>query len=88
MPIVAIWISADQEGTLLLPDVFGSQPTGGVRPSPDSDGRREIVSGWGWPMSCKLDLAGNDGQPMQVAVYSQCDTVRLELNGRRLPPPN
>jgi len=53
------------------------------RPIPT--GRREIVSGWGWPDELpSWTWPGNDGQPMQVAVYSQCDTVRLELNGREV----
>lgn len=53
------------------------------RPIPQ--GRREIVSGWGWPDELKSwTWPGNDGQPMQVAVYSQCDTVRLELNGKEI----
>jgi beta-galactosidase len=45
-------------------------------------GRKEIVSFWGWPEEWKSwNWAGNEGNPMQVSVYSRCDEVRLELNG-------
>jgi beta-galactosidase len=53
------------------------------RPLPE--GRRESVSGWGWPDELpSWTWPGNESQPMQVAVYSRCDTVRLELNGREI----
>jgi beta-galactosidase len=53
------------------------------RPIPP--GRRESVAGWGWPDElASWTWPGNEGQPMQVAVYSQCDTVRLELNGKAI----
>ncbi len=53
------------------------------RPIPP--GRREIVSGWGWPDElASWTWPGNEGEPMQVNVYSQCDTVRLELNGKEI----
>ena len=29
---------------------------------------------WNWP--------GQEGKPLQVAVYSRCESVRLELNGK------
>ena len=51
------------------------------RPIPQ--GRRESVAGWGWPDElASWTWSGNEGNPMQVNVYSQCDTVRLELNGK------
>jgi beta-galactosidase len=43
----------------------------------------EQVSGWGWPDEMRSwNWAGQEGKPLQVAVYSRCDSVRLELNGK------
>jgi beta-galactosidase len=51
--------------------------------TPMSDGVHENVSGWGWPDETRSwNWAGREGKPLQVAVYSRCDTVRLELNGK------
>ncbi len=53
------------------------------RPIPP--GRRETVAGWGWPDElASWTWPGNEGTPMQVNVYSQCDSVRLELNGKEI----
>jgi beta-galactosidase len=53
------------------------------RPIPQ--GRRESVAGWGWPDElASWTWPDSEGKPMQVAVYSQCDTVRLELNGKEI----
>jgi beta-galactosidase len=53
------------------------------RPVPQ--GRREVVSGWGWPDELQSwTWPGSEGKPMQVAVYSRCDSVRLELNGKEI----
>jgi beta-galactosidase len=53
------------------------------RPIPP--GRRESVAGWGWPDElASWTWPDSEGKPMQVAVYSQCDTVRLELNGKEI----
>jgi beta-galactosidase len=50
-------------------------------PLPDSV--QENVSGWGWPDEARSwNWPGQEGKPLQVAVYSRCDTVRLELNGK------
>ena len=49
---------------------------------PVPDGRKEVVSMWGWPEEWKSwNWEGNEGKPLQVAVYTRCDQVRLELNG-------
>ena len=49
---------------------------------PIPDGRTEVVSMWGWPEEWKSwNWEGNEGTPLQVAVYTRCDQVRLELNG-------
>jgi beta-galactosidase len=57
--------------------------------SPIPEGRKEIVSFWGWPDEWKswnlptgqAGWSGSEGTPLQVSVYSRCDEVRLELNG-------
>lgn len=46
-------------------------------------GVRENVSGWGWPdESRSWNWPGQEDKKMQVAVYSRCESVRLELNGK------
>ena len=51
------------------------------RPLPP--GRSERVSGWGWPDEMpNWTWPGAEGSVMQVTVYSSCDKVRLELNGK------
>ncbi|MGA2542571.1 MAG: glycoside hydrolase family 2 TIM barrel-domain containing protein [Verrucomicrobiota bacterium] len=53
------------------------------RPIPE--GRRESVAGWGWPDElASWTWPDCEGKPMQVAVYSRCDSVRLELNGKEI----
>jgi beta-galactosidase len=53
------------------------------RPIPE--GRRETVAGWGWPDElASWSWPGAEGKTLQVNVYSQCDTVRLELNGKEI----
>ncbi len=51
--------------------------------SPIPSGRKEIVSFWGWPDEWKnWNWQGNEGKPLQVAIYTRCDQVQLELNGQ------
>ena len=46
-------------------------------------GVSEQVSGWGWPDETRSwNWAGYEGKPLQVAVYSRCESVRLEMNGK------
>jgi beta-galactosidase len=53
------------------------------RPIPE--GRRETVAAWGWPDElASWTWPDSEGKPMQVNVYSKCDTVRLELNGKEI----
>ncbi len=53
------------------------------RPIPE--GHRESVAGWGWPDElASWTWPGSEGKTMQVDVYSQCDTVRLELNSKEI----
>lgn len=51
--------------------------------APVPEGREEVVSMWGWPEEWKSwNWEGNEGKPLQVSVYSRCDQIRLELNGK------
>jgi beta-galactosidase len=51
------------------------------RPMPP--GVSENVSGWGWPDETRSwNWSGQEGKPLQIAVYSRCESVRLELNGK------
>jgi beta-galactosidase len=51
--------------------------------TPMPDGVFERVSGWGWPDEKRSwNWPDQEGKPLQVAVYSRCESVRLELNGR------
>jgi beta-galactosidase len=53
--------------------------------APIPEGQRERVSGWGWPdESQSWNWPGQEGKPLQVAVYSRCESVRLELNGKSI----
>jgi beta-galactosidase len=51
--------------------------------TPLPEGVTELVSSWGWPDEVRSwNWPGQEGKSLQVAVYSRCDTVRLELNGK------
>lgn len=51
--------------------------------APVPAGLTEHVSQWGWPNESKCwNWAGHEGEPIKVSVYSRCDRVRLELNGK------
>jgi beta-galactosidase len=46
-------------------------------------GRKEEVSRWGWPDEWPCwTWPGQENQPMHIAVYTRCEAVRLELNGK------
>jgi len=48
-------------------------------------GRSEKVSAWGWPDEQPTwAWPVEKGHPMKVAVYSRCEKVRLELNGKKV----
>ena len=50
--------------------------------SPVPDGKKEIVSQWGWPDEWQSwNWAGNEGKLMDVRVFSNYPLIRLELNG-------
>lgn len=48
-------------------------------------GKKEGISLWGWPDEYQSwTWPGNEGKIMQVSVYSDCQEVRLELNGKMI----
>jgi beta-galactosidase len=52
-------------------------------PMPDSV--TEQVSGWGWPDETRSwNWPGFEGKPLDVTVYSSCQSVRLELGGKEI----
>lgn len=51
--------------------------------APVPEGKREIVSQWGWPNEWQSwNWAGNEGKIMDVRVFSNYPLIRLELNGK------
>ncbi len=52
---------------------------------PVPDGRKEIVSFWGWPdESQSWNWEGHEGEKMSVSIYTVCDSVIMELNGNKI----
>jgi beta-galactosidase len=65
--------------------VWGLSPLEMFVHRPIPEGRRETVSGWGWPDElASWTWPGNESKPMHINVYSRCDSVRLELNGKAI----
>ena len=53
--------------------------------APLPDGRAERVSAWGWPDERQSwTWPGSEGKPLDVTVYSSCQSVRLELDGKEI----
>jgi len=51
------------------------------RPIPE--GKREVTSGWGFPDELKSwNWPQQEGKKFQVHVYTRCQQVKLELNGK------
>jgi beta-galactosidase len=51
--------------------------------SPIPEGKKEMVSAWGWPDEYKSwNWAGNEGKMMYVRVFTSFPVIRLELNGK------
>ena len=52
---------------------------------PLPEGKAERVHPWGWPDEERhWTWPGREGRPMQVAVYSSAEKVRLTLNGKTI----
>lgn len=50
---------------------------------PIPEGMKEIVNDWGWPDVLKCwNWSGQENKKMNVVVYTRCQTVKLELNGK------
>jgi len=50
---------------------------------PIPEGMKETYSYWGWPNEYQSwNWAGSEGKLMDVRVFSKCQTVRIELNGK------
>lgn len=50
---------------------------------PIPDGMHEFISWWGWPdVHHSWTWPGEEGKKMNVVVYTRCDYVKLELNGK------
>lgn len=50
---------------------------------PIPEGLSERISAWGWPDEVRSwNWPGQEGKPLQVTVYSRCDRVMLQLNGK------
>jgi len=53
--------------------------------APLPEGHTERVSGWGWPDERQSwTWPGTEGKPLDVKVYSSCQSVRLELDGKEI----
>ena len=51
--------------------------------SPIPEGKKEVVSDWGWPDELQSwNWAGNEGKMMDVRVFTNFHVIRLELNGK------
>jgi beta-galactosidase len=65
--------------------VWGDSPLTLAVHAPIPDDRRERVSAWGWPDERQSwTWPGSEGQPLEVTVYSSCQSVRLELEGKEI----
>ncbi|MGW8316592.1 MAG: glycoside hydrolase family 2 TIM barrel-domain containing protein, partial [Bacteroidales bacterium] len=48
-------------------------------------GKKELNSPWGFPDELKSwNWEGHEGEPIQVNVYTRCEKVKLELNGKTI----
>ena len=51
--------------------------------APIPEGMKETVSYWGWPDELpSWNWSGNEGKLMDVRVFTKCQSIRLELNGK------
>ena len=65
--------------------VWGDSQLNLVVHAPIPAGRSENVAYWGWADERQSwTWPGSEGQLLDVVVYSSCDAVRLELNGKEI----
>jgi beta-galactosidase len=65
--------------------VWGNAKVALAAHAPLPPGRTEKVSGWGWPDERQCwTWPGCEGKPIDVNVYSSCQSVRLELDGKEI----
>lgn len=51
--------------------------------TPIPDGMKEIVNDWGWPdVQKSWTWPGEEGKKINVVVYTRCELVKLELDGK------
>ena len=51
--------------------------------APLPSGKKEGISMWGWPSEYQSwTWPGEEGDTLQISVYSRCQEVRLKLNGK------
>ena len=51
--------------------------------APLPSGKKEGISMWGWPSGYQSwTWPGEEGDTLQISVYSRCQEVRLKLNGK------
>nr|WP_314465410.1 glycoside hydrolase family 2 TIM barrel-domain containing protein [uncultured Clostridium sp.] len=65
--------------------VWGSDETFIASHNPENDGKKSLISQWGWP-ECDNSWTwpGFQGKPVQVEVYSAGEEVELILNGKSI----
>jgi beta-galactosidase len=65
--------------------LWGISPLEMVVQRPIPEGRRQLISAWGWADELKSwTWPGHEGESLGVRVYSKGDQVRLMLNGREI----
>jgi beta-galactosidase len=53
--------------------------------TPIPEDRKEIVSFWGWPDEMQSwNWEAHEGEQLSVSIYSSCDSVVMELNGKEV----
>ena len=65
--------------------VWGNGKTKLYSMHPDTFGKREVVSMWGFPyVRAEWNYAGYEGRPVELVVFSAAEEVEILINGRSL----
>ena len=65
--------------------VWGNGKTKLYSMHPDTFGKREVVSMWGFPyVRADWNYAGYEGKPVELVVFSAAEEVEILINGRSL----